>query len=92
MKKTIFLITWFSFTFLILINLYIFVSSIKIGSEVNSWENKISKLKKENLELENKVVVLNSYSNISSAAASLNFTQRSNAFYLNAQPPYAFSR
>lgn len=76
------------FICLIVINLFIFVSGIKIGSQVNSLEKNINKLKKENLNLENKVVELDSYQYAASLAATLDFTARSQPIYIG-NPPYA---
>lgn len=79
------------FICLIAINLFIFVSGIKIGAQVNSLEKNISKLKKENLDLENKVVELDSYQYAASMAATLDFTVRSQPIYIG-NPPYAQNR
>lgn len=62
-----------------------------MGSQINVYDQKITHLKKNNLELENKIVEVNSFDYIATYAAKMNFTKRSELFY-SKNLPYAFIR
>jgi hypothetical protein len=65
-----------------MINVYTFVSGISSGNEINRMEKSIISLRQENQELENKIYSLNSLEHAASAAASMNFINKSTPIYL----------
>jgi cell division protein FtsL len=91
MKKILLSLIWTTFLALIAVNLYIFVSGIQIGAKMNGLEDKSVKLQKENLDLENNLVEIDSFEHASSIAAQLNFNQKAQAIYIE-NLPYALNR
>ncbi|MBI3619931.1 hypothetical protein HY214_02190 [Candidatus Roizmanbacteria bacterium] len=68
--------------FLVFFNIYIFVSSIKIGASLNKAEKEIKKLELENKELEARSFEIDSLQYASSLAPQLQFTKESQALYI----------
>jgi hypothetical protein len=77
------LIISFFFVILVIGNFYTFVNSIKLSDDINRFENKIIKLKQDNLILENKIYDIDSLRFASSMAAQLNFSITSEPIYLD---------
>ncbi len=77
------------FAVLIAANIYIFVSSIRLGAVINHFENEIVKLDLENRELENKSFQVDSLQYASSVAAQLKFDHEAPPLYLKSAN-YAF--
>lgn len=84
-KQSMFLL----FTGLIAVNIYIFVSSIRLSSTINTYENSIEKLDLENKELENKSIQVDSLQYAASLAAKLKFQKDAQPLYLKTSE-YAF--
>ena len=68
---------------LILFNIFLFCSSLKLSDEINNYENKISSLHKENLVLEKKISDLSSLKFAERMAPFLDFTKKNIPAYLN---------
>ncbi len=71
------------FVVLSAVHVYLFVSGIKLGSEINQFEKETKKLKSENIDLERKLYSVESLSNAASQAAALEFSKKSTPLYLN---------
>jgi cell division protein FtsL len=67
---------------LLFFNVYVFVSNLRLGDEIKTFDKKIVFLRQENLDLETKIFKLNSYENIASVAAQLNFVKKEMPVYL----------
>jgi cell division protein FtsL len=75
-------ILWFLLAALLFFNIYVFVSNLRMGEEIKAFDKKIILLRQENLDLETKIFKLNSYENIASLAADLNFVKKEMPVYL----------
>jgi cell division protein FtsL len=75
-------ILWFVAAVLLFFNVYVFVSNLRLGDEIKTFDKKIVFLRQENLDLETKIFKLNSYENIASVAAQLNFVKKEMPVYL----------
>jgi len=82
---------WVIFFILLSINIFIFVHSITLGSEINFYEKEIKKVHQENIELSNKTYEIDSLQYAASMAANLEFTQTAKPFYLEGQK-YALNK
>ncbi len=91
MKTIITYSIWVFFVGLVVVNIFIFVASIRMGAEMNVSEQKIETLRRQNMEMEDTVVSLNSFQYASSLAATLNFTRRAQPVYLDTVS-YALNR
>lgn len=91
MKKIISYSLWLLFAGLIVLNIFIFVGSIRMGAEMNVSERKIETLRRQNMEMEDKIVLLDSFQYASSLAATLNFTKTAQPVYLDTVS-YALNR
>lgn len=70
-------------------NLYIFVHTIQLSDDINRFEKEIRNIHQENLTLENKVFEVDSLRYAASLAAELDFSNKSEPFYLE-RLRYAF--
>jgi len=75
-------ILWLLAAVLLFFNVYVFVSNLRLGDEIKTFDKKIVFLRQENLDLETKIFKLNSYENIASIAAQLNFVKKEMPVYL----------
>ena len=76
---------------LIVVNIHIFVSSIKLSNDINKFEAQISALHKENIELEKNLYQVDSYQYATSMSAALNFTKVSQPLYID-NIKYAYNK
>ena len=83
---------WVTFFVLLFVNIFIFVRSIALGSEINFYEKEIKKVHQENIELSNKTYEIDSLQYAASLAARLEFTQSVKPFYLEGLNKYALNR
>ena len=83
MKKIINIVFSLTAGMLILLNIFIFCSSLKLSDDINNFENKINQLHIENLALEKKVSDLSSLKYAESLAPSLGFTKINMPTYLD---------
>ena len=74
---------WVIFILFVIANGYVFVESMRLGSEVTRFEREIKKLYLDNLDLENKVSSLDSLQFAASVAAQLDFTKKSQPLFLD---------
>jgi len=74
-----------------LANIFIFVINIKLSQEIQLYDKKISLIRQENLDLENKIYYLTSYERISSLAAYLNFIKNDSPIYIE-EIKYAYKK
>ncbi len=63
-------------------NIFLFYSSIKLGTEISSYETKIDKIHHENLNLETELSHLSSLQYAQKLAERLDFTKKSQPSYL----------
>jgi len=91
MKKNIKNIIWPILFILVVSNIYIFVSGIKISDEINRYESEITKIHQENIDLEKKTYEVESLKYTASMAASLNFIEKPAPLILN-KAAYALNR
>ncbi len=69
------------FFLLLAVNIYIFVSGIKLSDKINQYEGQISQLTNENLDLENQTYEVDSLQFASSMAAKFKFDQKAQPIY-----------
>ncbi len=82
MKKFVKLSLYLAFGLLIAVNVFVFVSGMSLSQEINKLEVETKKLKRENMELENKLYQTNSLEFASIFAEDLDFTQKAEPHYL----------
>lgn len=75
-------IIWAAFIFLAIINIFIFLKSITLSSEISFFETELRNIHQENLELEKKAVSFDSLQYAASMAAVLNYTKKSQPIYI----------
>lgn len=71
--KTSFIILFIT---LAVINIYVFVSGIRLGEKINYYDSETKKLHSENIELEKKLYEASSLNTVASEAAELDFTKK----------------
>lgn len=91
MKRLFKIAIWPIFFILVITNIYIFVSGITLGDEINTFETESKKIHLENMVLENKKSHLGSISYAASIAAELNFSKKQEPIYLD-NAKYAMNR
>lgn len=82
---------WIVFVGLIIGNVYVFVSGIKISDEINRFEADITKIHQENIDLEKETYEVESLQYTASVAARLEFTEQPAPLILN-NTNYALNR
>ncbi|NTU46728.1 hypothetical protein HGA88_03810 [Candidatus Roizmanbacteria bacterium] len=82
---------WSIFTFLITANVFIFMSGMSLGDEINKYESKTVQIHQENIDLEKQVYNIDSLSNAATQAVAMNFTKKTSPVYLE-QMTYALNR
>lgn len=90
MKKIFNLLIGIIFIVLIIINLFLFYSSIKLGNEITTFEAKIETLHKQNISLEKELSRLSSLSYAQKLAKKLDFTKKAQPEFLE-KIIYAFA-
>lgn len=83
MKKTHKLIPYIFFIFIFSANIYLFMTGIKLGDEINRYERETKGMLAENTELEKKLYKIESLEYAASQAARLNFTKKATPLYLD---------
>ncbi|MBI4005016.1 hypothetical protein HY358_02680 [Candidatus Roizmanbacteria bacterium] len=64
-------------------HVYLFVSGITLGEDVNKFEREIKKLKTDTLDLEKKLYDVESLNYAASAASRMKFTKKTTPVYLD---------
>lgn len=90
MKKIFNLLIGAIFIILVIANLFLFYSSIKLGDEIATFEAKIETLHKQNISLEKELSRLSSLSYARKLAKQLDFTKNSQPKFLE-KIIYAFA-
>ena len=90
MKKSINLLIFFAMAALVAGNILLFYSSIKLGTEISLFEQKIQKIHHENLNLEKELARVSSLEYANKLAKNLEFTKKSAPSYLE-KLVYAFN-
>lgn len=72
-------------------NMYVFLTGVALGDEINHYEKEITRLHQENLDIEKKVYDSESLNYAASVAAQLNFTKTTTPVYLD-NLKYALNR
>ncbi len=82
---------WFLLLLLVILNIGVFISSIRLADEISFFEIETKKLHRENVELEKEISFYDSYQYAASQAAELGFIKKATPVYLeNLQ--YAFKQ
>ncbi len=74
---------WVLFFVLLAVNIYIFVSGIRLSNELSSFDQQTRILHQQNLELNTQLSHVDSLQYAASMAARLNFVQKSTPVYLD---------
>lgn len=82
---------WIIFAILIVTNIFIFVSGIKLSDEISYFEKETRLFHQESVELEKQKSSLSSLQYAASIAATLEFTKKSQPIYLE-NLPYAMNK
>ncbi len=84
MKKntTVFAI-WIIFFILIGINIFIFLSGMKLSEKINYFETETKRLRTENVDLEKKAYEASSLQHAASVAAQLDFKKKAEPYFLD---------
>lgn len=72
-------------------NMYVFLSGVALGDEINHYEKEITRLHQENLEIEKKVYDVESLNYAASIAAQFDFSKHTTPVYLD-NLKYALNR
>lgn len=64
-------------------HIYLFISGISLGEEINKFETSTKKLKQNNIDLEKELYSVESLNNAASVAARLKFTKKASPVYLD---------
>jgi len=91
MKNIIKQTTLIVFLFLIVSNIYIGISGMRIADEINYFEREIKEIHKKNINLEKQLSLYDSYQYAASRAAELNFVKKMVPIYLD-NLKYALNR
>lgn len=75
-------IVWVFFLALLVGNIGLFISGIRLSSDINRFETEIGTLRVENQDLEKKVYQIESLSYAASVSATLGYTKKAMPFYL----------
>jgi len=78
MRKIIAVSIWLTFIFLVVTNVFLFYSSIKLSDGINQYEIKIQELHQKNINLEKEISYFSSLKFAQEKAKELNFTVSSN--------------
>lgn len=82
MKKIINLFIIFLFLGLLIANIFLCYSSIRLGAEISFFEEKIEKIHHENLNLEKELAKVSSLQYVKELASNLNLTKNAEPIYL----------
>ena len=89
MKKIFANFIWLIFFGLLIGNIWIFISGIKLSEGVNRFEKETTRLHQENIELDKKIDEVTSLQYTASMAAKLDFTEKPTPLVIE-NAPYAF--
>lgn len=64
-------------------NIVVFLNGMNLGDQIGTFEQKISQLKEENIDLEKKVFDAQSFTYATSMASAMNFTKKSTPVYID---------
>ncbi|MFH0979799.1 MAG: hypothetical protein V1803_02545 [Candidatus Roizmanbacteria bacterium] len=90
MRKSINFLIWIVMISLVVGNIFLFYSSIKLGDEISFFEQKIQKIHHENLNLEKELSYVSSLQYAQKLVKNLKFTKKSQPSYLE-KLVYAFN-
>jgi hypothetical protein len=76
---------WVLFFALMIANAYVFISGVHLSDELSRYDSEITRLDRENLDLEKKLFSYESLNHAASIAAELNFTNAAPPIYLDEQ-------
>lgn len=79
------------FAGLVAANIYIFMSGVALSDEINHYEDEITRLHQENIDLAKKTYDAESLTYAAEVAGKLEFTQKSTPIYLE-NMKYALNR
>lgn len=79
------------FVGLMVANIYVFLSGVALGDEINHYEKEITRLHQENLDIEKKVYDAESLNYAASMAAAMDFSKKTTPVYLD-NLKYAFKQ
>jgi len=82
MKNSINLLIWLVMIGLVVVNIFLFYSSIKLGDDISLFEHKIQKIHHENLNLEKELSYVGSLQYARKLAKNLEFTKISQPSFL----------
>lgn len=91
MKKLIQVGVWLIMIFLVVANIFIFVSGIILSDKIAHFERETKILHQENIELDKKISYVDSLEYAASMAASLDFVKKSSPVVLE-NLKYAFNK
>lgn len=91
MRKQIKYLVWCILLVLLIANAGLFVSTIKLSNEINTFEKETQRLHQINIDLEKEISQYDSYQFIASQAANLGFVRKSSPLYLD-NLRYAFKQ
>jgi hypothetical protein len=73
---------WISFFGLTIANIYVFGRGVKLSNEIHHFESELTKIKKENVELETSLYKRNSLQYAASISAELDFVKKAKPLYV----------
>lgn len=76
------------FLTLLFVNMYTFISSIRLSDDINTFEQQTAIYKLKNQDLEEKIYKVDSLQHARETATSMNFTENTTPLYMNG-PNYA---
>lgn len=91
MKKFISYILLVIFLALMVVNVFVFMSGIKLSDDISKYDSETLALKKENTELEKQVYEISSLQYAASISAQLDFSQQTKPLYFTSFK-YALNR
>lgn len=76
---------------LVAVNMTFFIKGIKLSEDINYYENELATLQEHNIDTEQQIYKLESYTRTASLAAELEFGKFHDPIY-SETPQYAFNR
>lgn len=73
---------WVFFLGLVVANIFVFVSQMRLGEDINYYEKEVRRLHQENIELEKKAYAANSLQYAASKAAEMEFVKKTEPYFL----------
>lgn len=72
-------------------NIYVFMNGVQLSDKIHFYESEVTKLRRENISLEQQVYKFDSISYAASIAAELDYTDSKEMMYVT-NPGYALNR